>query len=48
MKVLNLWQALAGVIYIAAFSVFEALNSCPDKYIFTHISAEIKVTAQAL
>lgn len=39
---------LAGAIDKAAFSVFEPLNSCPDKYIFTHISAEVKVTVQAL
>lgn len=37
MKVKNLLQALAEVIYMAASSASEPLNSCLDKYIFTHI-----------
>lgn len=39
---------LATVIYIAAFSAFVPLNSCLDKCIFTHVSAEINVIAQTL
>lgn len=39
--------ALAKLIYAAASSALELLNGCPDEYVFTYESAEVKVTAHA-
>lgn len=39
--------ALAKLIYAAASSALEPLNGCPDEYVFTYESAEVKVTAHA-